>query len=81
MKSYVGMWKANFNYTFVLPCFCRILNTSSLLCDCQLKWLPQWLTDSRLQQAVNVSCAHPEWLAGQSLLSVDPDDFVCGLYF
>ncbi|KAM6333482.1 leucine-rich repeats and immunoglobulin-like domains protein 2 isoform 4-T4 [Alca torda] len=55
-----------------------ILNTSSLLCDCQLKWLPQWLTDSRLQQAVNVSCAHPEWLAGQSLLSVDPDDFVCG---
>ncbi|XP_010079511.1 PREDICTED: leucine-rich repeats and immunoglobulin-like domains protein 2 [Pterocles gutturalis] len=54
-----------------------ILNTSSLLCDCQLKWLPQWLADSHLQQAVSVSCAHPEWLAGQSLLSVDPDDFVC----
>ncbi|XP_074706531.1 leucine-rich repeats and immunoglobulin-like domains protein 2 isoform X2 [Strix aluco] len=54
-----------------------VLNTSSLLCDCQLRWLPQWLTDSRLQQAVNVSCAHPEWLAGQSLLSVDPGDFVC----
>uniref|UniRef100_A0A8C2U233 Leucine rich repeats and immunoglobulin like domains 2 n=1 Tax=Coturnix japonica TaxID=93934 RepID=A0A8C2U233_COTJA len=55
----------------------EILNTSSLLCDCQLKWLPQWLTDSHLQQAVNVSCAHPEWLAGQSLFSVDPDDFIC----
>ncbi|OXB56448.1 hypothetical protein ASZ78_004546 [Callipepla squamata] len=54
-----------------------ILNTSSLLCDCQLKWLPQWLTDSHLQEAVNVSCAHPEWLAGQSLFSVGPDDFVC----
>ncbi|XP_069731703.1 leucine-rich repeats and immunoglobulin-like domains protein 2 [Phaenicophaeus curvirostris] len=54
-----------------------ILNTSSLLCDCQLKWLPEWLTESGLQQAVNVSCAHPEWLAGQSPLSVDPDDFVC----
>uniref|UniRef100_A0A663MHZ4 Leucine rich repeats and immunoglobulin like domains 2 n=2 Tax=Athene cunicularia TaxID=194338 RepID=A0A663MHZ4_ATHCN len=54
-----------------------VLNTSSLLCDCQLGWLPRWLTDSRLQQAVNVSCAHPEWLAGQSLLSVDPADFVC----
>ncbi|XP_068851717.1 leucine-rich repeats and immunoglobulin-like domains protein 2 isoform X3 [Aphelocoma coerulescens] len=53
------------------------LNTSSLLCDCQLKWLPQWLSESHLLQAVNVSCAHPEWLAGQSLLSVDPDDFVC----
>ncbi|NXD77727.1 LRIG2 protein, partial [Halcyon senegalensis] len=54
-----------------------VLNTSSLLCDCQLKWLPQWLADSHLQQAVSVSCAHPEWLAGQSLLSVDPADFVC----
>ncbi|KAM4699953.1 leucine-rich repeats and immunoglobulin-like domains protein 2 [Discoglossus pictus] len=54
-----------------------ILNTSNLLCDCQLKWLPQWLTDSGLQQYVNLSCAHPDWLAGRSLLSVDPEDFVC----
>ncbi|NXP23784.1 LRIG2 protein, partial [Scytalopus superciliaris] len=57
-----------------------VLNTSSLLCDCQLKWLPQWLTESHLQQAVNVTCAHPEWLAGQSLLTVDPDDFVCDTF-
>uniref|UniRef100_A0A6I8NDK7 Leucine-rich repeats and immunoglobulin-like domains protein 2 n=2 Tax=Ornithorhynchus anatinus TaxID=9258 RepID=A0A6I8NDK7_ORNAN len=54
-----------------------MLNTSSLLCDCQLKWLLQWLVDSHLQQAVNVSCAHPDWLAGQSILNVDPADFVC----
>ncbi|KAH1171293.1 hypothetical protein KIL84_006911, partial [Mauremys mutica] len=54
-----------------------MLNTSSLLCDCQLKWLLQWLVDSHLQQAVNVSCAHPEWLAGQSILNVNPEDFVC----
>ncbi|XP_074119189.1 leucine-rich repeats and immunoglobulin-like domains protein 2 [Sminthopsis crassicaudata] len=54
-----------------------MLNTSSLLCDCQLKWLLQWLVDNHLEQAVNVSCAHPEWLAGQSILNVDPKDFVC----
>ncbi|XP_072500484.1 leucine-rich repeats and immunoglobulin-like domains protein 2 isoform X2 [Notamacropus eugenii] len=54
-----------------------MLNTSSLLCDCQLRWLLQWLVDSHLEQAVNVSCAHPEWLAGQSILNVDPKDFVC----
>ncbi|XP_061487965.1 leucine-rich repeats and immunoglobulin-like domains protein 2 isoform X2 [Rhineura floridana] len=54
-----------------------ILNTSSLLCDCQLKWLLQWLTHSHLQDAVSVVCAHPEWLAGQSILSVNPEDFVC----
>uniref|UniRef100_A0A8C3UJ38 Leucine rich repeats and immunoglobulin like domains 2 n=1 Tax=Catharus ustulatus TaxID=91951 RepID=A0A8C3UJ38_CATUS len=79
-EAFVGLSKLDKLYvlqikgTTALP---RVLNTSSLLCDCQLKWLPQWLSESRLLQAVSVSCAHPEWLAGQSLLSVDPDDFVC----
>ncbi|CAI5777833.1 leucine-rich repeats and immunoglobulin-like domains protein 2 [Podarcis lilfordi] len=54
-----------------------VLNTSSLLCDCQLKWLPQWLNHNHLQDAVGVICAHPEWLSGQSILSVNPEDFTC----
>ncbi|XP_071993727.1 leucine-rich repeats and immunoglobulin-like domains protein 2 [Engystomops pustulosus] len=54
-----------------------ILNTSNLLCDCQLKWFPQWLTASALQNTVNVSCAHPDWLSGRPLLSVDSGDFIC----
>nr|XP_040143295.1 leucine-rich repeats and immunoglobulin-like domains protein 2 isoform X4 [Ictidomys tridecemlineatus] len=54
-----------------------ILNTSSLLCDCHLKWLLQWLVDNNFHHSVNVSCAHPEWLAGQSILNVDLKDFVC----
>ncbi|KAF4021468.1 hypothetical protein G4228_013456 [Cervus hanglu yarkandensis] len=54
-----------------------ILNTNSLLCDCHLKWLLQWLVDNNFQHSVNVSCAHPEWLAGQSILNVDLKDFVC----
>ncbi|KAH0618940.1 hypothetical protein JD844_018510, partial [Phrynosoma platyrhinos] len=54
-----------------------VLNTSSLLCDCQLKWLLQWLTQSHLQDTVNVICAHPERLSGQSILNVNPEDFVC----
>ncbi|MEE6493344.1 hypothetical protein FKM82_016793 [Ascaphus truei] len=57
-----------------------ILNTSNLLCDCQLKWFPQWLIDSSFQKSVNVSCAHPDWLAGRSLLSVDSEDFICDNY-
>ncbi|XP_044139424.1 leucine-rich repeats and immunoglobulin-like domains protein 2 [Bufo gargarizans] len=57
-----------------------ILNTSNLLCDCQLKWFPQWLIDHGLQNSVNVSCAHPDWLSGRSLLSVDSGDFVCDNY-
>ncbi|XP_016078837.1 PREDICTED: leucine-rich repeats and immunoglobulin-like domains protein 2 isoform X3 [Miniopterus natalensis] len=54
-----------------------ILNTHSLLCDCHLKWLLQWLVDNNFQHSVNASCAHPEWLAGQSILNVDLKDFVC----
>ncbi|XP_045059452.2 leucine-rich repeats and immunoglobulin-like domains protein 2 isoform X3 [Desmodus rotundus] len=54
-----------------------ILNTNSLLCDCHLKWLLQWLVDNNFQHSVNASCAHPDWLAGQSLLHVDLKDFVC----
>ncbi|XP_045147785.1 leucine-rich repeats and immunoglobulin-like domains protein 2 isoform X2 [Echinops telfairi] len=54
-----------------------ILNTSSLLCDCHLRWLLRWLVDSDVQRSGNVSCAHPEWLAGQSVLRVDLQDFVC----
>ncbi|KAG8450873.1 hypothetical protein GDO86_003224 [Hymenochirus boettgeri] len=54
-----------------------ILNTSNLLCDCQLKWFPQWLIDNGFPQSVNVSCAHPDWLAGRSPLRVDAEDFIC----
>lgn len=53
------------------------LNTSSLLCDCQLKWFLQWLVDRKLQHSVKVSCAHPDRLAGHSIFGVSPDDFVC----
>ncbi|XP_069862575.1 leucine-rich repeats and immunoglobulin-like domains protein 2 isoform X2 [Dipodomys merriami] len=54
-----------------------VLNTSSLLCDCHLKWLLPWLVDNNFHHSVNVKCAHPEWLSGQNILKVDLKDFVC----
>ncbi|KAG6927199.1 leucine rich repeats and immunoglobulin like domains 3 [Chelydra serpentina] len=53
------------------------LNTSSLLCDCQLKWLPQWVSENNFQSFVNASCAHPQLLKGRSIFAVSPDEFVC----
>ncbi|XP_030632537.1 leucine-rich repeats and immunoglobulin-like domains protein 2 [Chanos chanos] len=53
------------------------LNTSSLLCDCQLQWLAQWLIDSHFQQSCTAVCAHPPALSGRSVLSVRPEEFVC----
>lgn len=56
----------------------RHLNTSSLLCDCQLKWLPQWVAENNFQSFINASCAHPQLLKGRSIFAVSPDGFVCG---
>ncbi|XP_077194774.1 leucine-rich repeats and immunoglobulin-like domains protein 3 [Paroedura picta] len=53
------------------------LNTSSLLCDCQLKWLPEWLVDNNFQNFVNATCAHPQILKGRNIFAVSLDGFVC----
>ncbi|CAG9855203.1 unnamed protein product [Phyllotreta striolata] len=46
-----------------------IINTTNLLCDCNLTWFIDWLN---LKQMKNQSavCLYPDWLRGQSLLQV-----------
>uniref|UniRef100_A0A674DP98 Leucine-rich repeats and immunoglobulin-like domains 3 n=1 Tax=Salmo trutta TaxID=8032 RepID=A0A674DP98_SALTR len=53
------------------------LNTSSLLCDCQLKWFPLWVAEQAFLPYVNASCAHPLMLKGKSVFTVKQEDFVC----
>ncbi|XP_041934890.1 LOW QUALITY PROTEIN: leucine-rich repeats and immunoglobulin-like domains protein 3 [Alosa sapidissima] len=53
------------------------LNTSSLLCDCQLKWFPQWVAEHAFLPLVNASCAHPQMLKAKSVFIVRQDQFVC----
>lgn len=68
----------------LILCFLRflstlsILNTSSLLCDCHMQWLGPWLTGSQFHQTVSAVCAHPVSLLGRNVLSVSPEEFVCG---
>ena len=55
------------------------LNSSSLLCDCQLKWLPAWLdSSSELATSVHLKCGHPETLFGFVVQQVSADNFTCG---
>lgn len=56
------------------------INSSSLLCDCQLKWLPAWLQQSRQASSVDVSvkCGHPVPLIGVPVHRVPADNFTCG---
>nr|XP_055046623.1 leucine-rich repeats and immunoglobulin-like domains protein 3 [Misgurnus anguillicaudatus] len=53
------------------------LNTSSLLCDCQLKWFSLWVAEHLFLPLVNASCAHPLTLKGKSVFTVGQDEFVC----
>ncbi|KAK1789528.1 hypothetical protein P4O66_015446 [Electrophorus voltai] len=53
------------------------LNTSSLLCDCQLKWFPQWVAEHAFLPLVNASCAHPQPLKAKSVFAMNHDEFVC----
>uniref|UniRef100_A0AAY4EIH8 Ig-like domain-containing protein n=1 Tax=Denticeps clupeoides TaxID=299321 RepID=A0AAY4EIH8_9TELE len=53
------------------------LNTSSLLCDCQLKWFPQWVAEHTFLPLVNASCAHPQMLKGKNVFVVSQEEFVC----
>nr|XP_023690900.1 leucine-rich repeats and immunoglobulin-like domains protein 2 [Paramormyrops kingsleyae] len=54
-----------------------LLNTSSLLCDCHLQWLAQWLTKHGFQQSVTAVCSHPAGLLDRSILSLMPEQLVC----
>ncbi|KAF4794555.1 Leucine-rich repeat and immunoglobulin-like domain protein 3 [Turdus rufiventris] len=53
------------------------MNSDSFLCDCQLKWLPQWLVEKELQSFVVATCAHPESLKSKSIFAIQPESFVC----
>ncbi|XP_075870368.1 leucine-rich repeats and immunoglobulin-like domains protein 1 [Nelusetta ayraudi] len=54
-----------------------LLHSDSFLCDCQLQWLPGWLTSRALQAGVSATCAHPESLQGTSIFQAPPSSFVC----
>lgn len=56
------------------------LNSSSLLCDCQLKWMPAWLNENTgLAATVDLKCGHPETLVGLVVQQVAVHNFTCGM--
>ena len=59
---------------------CSRFNSSNLLCDCQLSWLPHWLTEAGFRESVNARCSHPDMLKGKSIFDVRPNDFKCSEY-
>lgn len=56
---------------------CRGLSTKTMVCDCKVSWLPEWLQDKRLRSEVDVQCALPTSLRGQNLFDISSSEFMC----
>jgi len=52
------------------------LNSSSLLCDCNLRWFPEYINLTQIR-GVTAECAHPENLKDRPLTSIQSDLFTC----
>ncbi|KHN89165.1 Leucine-rich repeats and immunoglobulin-like domains protein 3 [Toxocara canis] len=55
-----------------------LMNTSSLVCDCELKWFPHWLFTSGLSRnTVSTVCLHPSPLQGIDVAVIDTSNLTC----
>uniref|UniRef100_A0A914R6W8 LRRCT domain-containing protein n=1 Tax=Parascaris equorum TaxID=6256 RepID=A0A914R6W8_PAREQ len=55
------------------------MNTSSLVCDCELKWFPHWLFTSGLSRnTISTVCLHPSPLQGIDVAVIDTSNLTCG---
>lgn len=52
-------------------------NSSKLLCDCLLAWLPLWLEHNNFQANAGGICFYPPPLQGRPLADIDAVDFQC----
>lgn len=53
-----------------------IINTTSLLCDCNLQWFVEWMNIKKFANR-RLICAFPKRLQGQSLLNVTSNNLTC----
>ncbi|CAD6194522.1 unnamed protein product [Caenorhabditis auriculariae] len=58
-----------------------MMNSSSILCDCQIAWFGSWLYDSRLDRSTVVAkCAHPPPLKSLDVVAIDVANLTCADY-
>lgn len=60
-----------------------LFDSPTLLCDCQLQWLHDWLWELRATDRASVLeklqpiCYYPVWLRGRSLMELGAKNFTC----
>lgn len=57
------------------------LNSTDLLCDCTLNWIPIWLKSMKNNElSREAKCKHPKWLIDKPLIEANPEEFRCQDY-
>uniref|UniRef100_A0A8R1YFS5 Ig-like domain-containing protein n=1 Tax=Pristionchus pacificus TaxID=54126 RepID=A0A8R1YFS5_PRIPA len=56
-----------------------LLNTSSLLCDCNLAWIVPWIDSSSIRRSsIQLRCDYPNSFAGLNVMAIDTVNLTCG---
>ena len=66
--------------------FHRYLNTTHLLCNCDLSWLPRWIEKKEedtegFKSNIHAVCLHPKPVERRSIFNLSSSEFVCGKDF
>lgn len=54
----------------------RALGSNPLLCDCNLKWLSQWMKSQYIEPGI-AKCSHPNSLSNHLVLTTPESSFKC----
>ena len=58
---------------------CSDLRNNPFLCDCELRWFPQFLADTRPLILMAGTCNAPASFSGMALDSLTEEQFTCGM--
>ena len=58
----------------------RHLNSTNLLCDCHIAWLPGWLSMYGFEYHITAVCSYPQALRGKSIFDIPHKEFKCSKY-
>lgn len=56
------------------------LSDNPLNCDCNIRWLPEFLRSANESEDSPATCATPVTLAGNAVFNLTEDVFLCGKF-
>ncbi|KFB42650.1 hypothetical protein ZHAS_00010428 [Anopheles sinensis] len=54
-----------------------IMNSTNLICDCNLVWFYHWIKERKEVFQIDAECIYPMWLRNQLIRNLHPTNFTC----